>query len=389
MKYTLKVENFGQVSEADITYGDLTVFVGPQATGKSILLQLFKLLIDKRNIFGELRKHGLDWEKNIGELFDTYFGEGMHSLWKMGKSQIIFNGEVVDGQKLAASRTLDKPESVFFIPAQRVLALRDGWPRPFTDYSPGDPFTVRKYSENLRILMEQEFGDPDKSLFPHARRFKAEIRDALSAAIFHGYGLKVDKHRAQKRLALSTGGKDVLPYMVWSAGQREFVPLLLGMYWLLPPATIAKRESVDWVVIEELEMGLHPKAITATMLLVLDLISRGYKVCLSTHSPQVLDVVWAITIMKNRNATSGDLLNIFEVYQSRQMRALAEQVLKKDFRVYAFDGSPIKVQDISNLDPGSSDKNESGWGGLSEFSGRVADIVASVVSKSESYGGGK
>ncbi len=42
-----------------------------------------------------------------------------------------------------------KVESLFYIPAQRVLTLRDGWPRPFTDYKPGDPFVVREFSEKF------------------------------------------------------------------------------------------------------------------------------------------------------------------------------------------------------------------------------------------------
>jgi hypothetical protein len=29
----LKVENFGPIKQADVTFGDLTVFVGPQAAG--------------------------------------------------------------------------------------------------------------------------------------------------------------------------------------------------------------------------------------------------------------------------------------------------------------------------------------------------------------------
>jgi hypothetical protein len=38
----IRVTNLGQIKEADINFGDLTLFVGPQATGKSILLQLIK-----------------------------------------------------------------------------------------------------------------------------------------------------------------------------------------------------------------------------------------------------------------------------------------------------------------------------------------------------------
>ena len=46
----LKLTSLGQISEADITFGDLTVFVGEQASGKSILLQLVKLILDADDI---------------------------------------------------------------------------------------------------------------------------------------------------------------------------------------------------------------------------------------------------------------------------------------------------------------------------------------------------
>ena len=41
-------------------------------------------------------------------------------------------------------------------------------------------------------------------------------------------------------------------------------------------------------------MGLHPQGIATAMLLVLELLRRGYKVVLSTHSTVVLDMVWAL-----------------------------------------------------------------------------------------------
>lgn len=38
---SLEVERVGQIQKADVTLGDLTVFVGPQATGKSIFFFSF------------------------------------------------------------------------------------------------------------------------------------------------------------------------------------------------------------------------------------------------------------------------------------------------------------------------------------------------------------
>ena len=39
----LKVKSLGPIKEADVTFGDLTLLVGPQASGKSIFIQMLKL----------------------------------------------------------------------------------------------------------------------------------------------------------------------------------------------------------------------------------------------------------------------------------------------------------------------------------------------------------
>jgi|GEM_PF-6242059 len=41
MRFVL--ENFGPIARADMEFGDLSILVGPQATGKSIALQMLKL----------------------------------------------------------------------------------------------------------------------------------------------------------------------------------------------------------------------------------------------------------------------------------------------------------------------------------------------------------
>src|ERR1017187_3356262 len=162
-----------------------------------------------------------------------------------GESNIQWQGTALDLPQIAKRKRKSKKESLFFIPAQRVLTLRDGWPRPFTDYSPGDPFAVREFSENLRVLVEREISP--ENLFPQVRRLKKQFRDLLERDVFSKYALKIDKFRSQKRLVLGTGREgENLPYMVWSAGQREFVPLLLGFYWLMPPTKVSRRSQIEW-----------------------------------------------------------------------------------------------------------------------------------------------
>lgn len=380
MKTTLKLRNIGQIKEADIRFGDLTVFVGPQATGKSIALQWLKLVCDVGQVQSQLKTHGIVWEKELAKFLDVYFGEGMRAIWRESQSEVSWNDSDWPVADKIRKMGKSKAETVFLIPAQRVLTLREGWPRPFSDYSPGDPFSVRWFSESLRLLMERELGS-DAGVFPKKNRLKIEYRQMLKEAIFGGFELTVDRSRSQKRLVLGQGkGTDQLPYMVWSAGQREFVPLLLGLYWLLPPSKVSRRDDVEWVIIEEPEMGMHPRAVTTILMLTLELIHRGYRVCISTHSPQILELVWVIRTLQDSSADSDHLLELFKVRRSQQLARVAEHMFEKEFKVYFFGEDSKVVRDISDLDSWSTDESVAQWGGLVDFSGRASEIVATAVS---------
>lgn len=382
----IHVRNVGPISAADVTLGDLTVLVGPQATGKSVFLQILKLIVDFPAVQAELRRFNIDWQGNPQSFFELYFGDGMGALWG-ARSRLSVDGEARSLPDFAKSiKNRPKDEHLFYIPAQRVMSLRDGLTRPFTDYRAGDPFALREFSEKLHGLVQNEFGK-DPALFPKANRLNASLREPLIDHVFGGFCLNVDAETFQKRIVLSppAGGKS-LPYLVWSAGQREFVPLLLGLYWLLPPGKVSRRGKLGWVVIEEPEMGLHPKAISATLALVLELLSRGYRVCLSTHSPHVLDVVWGLQFLKANGGKPKEVLDILGIASSTGMNKLAKSALEKMFKVYSFRrGAP--VEDISGLDPTSESKEEAGWGGLTEFSGRVGDVVAKVARRADNERG--
>jgi hypothetical protein len=377
----LQLKNIGQITDADIRFGDLTVFVGPQATGKSITLEFLKLVLDLGHVQEWIARYGIDWSGELSKFFDVYFGEGMRGLWRQGESEVWWGGRRINMTSLIGRMRRSKTESAFYVPAQRVLALRNGWPRPFSDYSTGDPFVVAEFSEKLRVLLEREFGAKE-TLFPQPRRLKKEFRDMLDRNIFRKFGLRIDRSRPQKRLVL--GPRDLtLPFMVWSAGQREFVPLLLGFYWLMPPAKIARRGEIKWVILEELEMGLHPAAIDVLLLMTFELVARGYRVCLSTHSPQVLEALWALRHLRENGASPEALLGVFEAPNTAPMRKLAEAVMAKNVKVYYFDPTTGQTRDISELDPEREEAGEEGWGGLIEFSGRANEAVARAVANAE------
>ncbi|MDQ7040631.1 MAG: AAA family ATPase [Rhodothermus sp.] len=373
----LTVQQFGPVSEARLEPGDLTVLVGPQATGKSLLLELFKLLIDRGAIRQTLRDYNLSWQKTT-QFVELYFGEGLGGLIQPD-TKIIFNKKAVKLERLLKHRAIQK-EQVFYIPAQRVMSLRDGITRPFTDFRPGDPFVVRQFSETLHRLVQTEFVRQE-TLFPQQQRFNKVLRDAIAAHIFGDYRLETSIDRMQRRFVLRRSlDAEGLPFLVWSAGQREFTPLLLGFYWLIPAGKVSRRNALKWVIVEEPEMGLHPRAITTVVLLLLELLRRGYRVLVSTHAPHVLDVIWALRVFQKYGGTERDVRRLFELKADNFTRTLAQQALDKTYRVYFF-GRSGAVQDISELDPGAERPEEAGWGGLTEFSGHVGDLVAEVVTR--------
>ena len=345
----IRVTNFCQIKEADINFGDLTLFVGPQATGKSILLQLIKLLLDSQDIVTNLKDNGYDWEENTDEFCELYFGEGMNNIWN-NKTEIYLDETKFDSGDLASDSEFCYGEQLFLVPAQRVIALENGWPRPFTSFEIGDPYVVRDFSESLRLTIQKSYIDYDTH---------EEIKRAIENSIFHGALIEVIATGMRKRIHLNIDGNS-FPFMTWSAGQREFMPLLLSFYWL--KSTL--NDDLEWVVIEEPEMGLHPQAILCVILMCLELLNQGYKLIISTHSPVLLEAVWVIRFLKTENPDIKYLYQLFNLEPSPAMTDLFENILKnKTFSTYYFDQQKdgVYVKDISSLDPGDLDSAIADW----------------------------
>lgn len=372
----LTVRNLGPIREAAVDFGDLTVLTGPQASGKTILLATLKFILDAGPMKAALSRAGLTWQ-TPSELAELIYGEGLAGIWA-NNTEVTWRGKAVSPGSLGAKKS-SHAEKCFYIPAQRVLAFsRDGWFKPFSEFRAGDPFVVRDFSDKIRVLMEsgQQGG---AALFPRTNRLKREIRDAVQKTIFGDYSLEIAQSGPQKRLVMRHGQDEVqLPFMVWSTGQREFTPLLLGLYYLLPPGKVSRRDDIEFVVIEEPEMGLHPRAIEALLFVVLELMLRGYRVCLSTHSIEVLNMVWAFRHIQ-RNGDANLLLRLFGVKATPATRGIARAALRKDFRCFYFDRKG-PVEDLGDLSIGSA-LNSSEWGGLTEFSSRAADVVSEAVSR--------
>lgn len=377
----LRIRKLGPISEADIAFGDLTVLTGPQASGKSVALQTLTLALDRTLITRRMHERGLVWRKDRATFLDLFYGTGMRTLWG-DDTEIALDGRTLTAQHLIHLPTPGevRPERVSYVPAQRIMSIRDGWTRAFGDYQPGDPYVLRAFSQDLHDIVQGELSSHDR-LFPRQQRFNEILRSVAREHVLGGWELHVDAALGQKRFVIqnSTARSDEkLTFLSWSTGQREFVPLLLGLYRLLPPGAVSRRDDLEWVVIEELEMGLHPRAIAATMAFVMELLRRGYRVALSTHSTQVLDVVWGLHRVAEFGGRPHDVLEMLGLPRSRAAMDAAAAALTADRRVYYFESGQL-VRDISDLDPLAEDDATAGWGGLSQFSERVARTVSRLA----------
>ncbi len=369
------------MAEVDITFGDLTILVGAQGTGKSLALQWLKAALDGKVIVQALKDAGQDVSRPEG-LVDLIFGVGMGEAFR-DDTEVVFRGRELRRGTIA--RQGRDVENVFFIPAHRSMLISDGWAAPFQKLNAETPVVARLFSQNLFDLFSP--ARAGERLFPRDRKLKKVYREILDDAIFHGGTVGIEQGLHEKRLKL-THGTSQLPFMTWTAGQREFTPLMLGLYHLLPERKFLKQPHIDWVVIEEPEMGLHPQAVTAFMLVVLDLLWRGYRVVLATHSPLVVTVAWMLRRIRETGAHWRFVCDAFGVPPGKRqpLRPVAEAALTKDVRTYvlAFEQDRlIHSKDISSLDPSSEDDDVAGWGGLAGFSSQFGDAVRRAVNEAD------
>ncbi len=371
------VKNLGQIASADVEFGDLTFLVGQQASGKSIFLQQLKLALDKHDIYSTIKRAGFLWSKDAGEMAQVYFGEGMQGLFNADTSVVIDDKTfVITDPKRGRGKVVER---AFYIPAQRVLSTHNGWPRSFTDFEPRDPYVLKKFSEHLRLLMEAGLGSGKKSdsLFPQTGRMEKELRELINDSIYYGAKIQLDKSHPRRRLVLNINGIS-LPFMTWSAGQKEFSPMLLGLYWLMPVARISKKHNIEYVIIEEPEMGLHPRAIQSIMIVFFELVRRGYKLIVSTHSTTILELLWAWKVIARLPDSTNALLELFGLQPNTRLMNIFTALKEKSIETYYFERTRkgVVTKNISTLDPFSDDKAVSDWGGLTEFSTMAADIIA-------------
>lgn len=372
----LNISNFGPINEANVAFGDLTFIVGPQATGKSLFLELFKLIVDKSNIVSTLKNNYIILDRTT--LLNCYFGKGLSSLFS-SNTKVVFNNKFFDIDSLLYLNRSVK-EKIYYIPAQRIMSLNDGSPKGFIDFNLSTPYVLRSFSESLRQFIQEM--DDIEILSGINKYEKFGIEHTIQKSILRDADILLDlSSQGRRELKLKVGNMDI-PFMAWSAGQKEFMPLFLAFYSLIAPSKLVKRPDYKWVIVEEPEMGLHPKAIESVLLEIIDLMNKGYKVVVSTHSSTFLDFAWTFNCIKKNddNIVKKALCELFGFENTAV--DLFDNIKKKSIKTYfsaKSNADGVVFTDISSLDACDDDLDISEWGGLSSFAGRASDVVSKYI----------
>lgn len=375
---SLEVNNFGPIEKAKVNFGDLTFVVGPQASGKSLFLELLKYLLDKDFVLSDLKRYNYVVENNNPKkILDLFFGEGMNEVFREN-TEIFLNGEKqAINSLLTFNKENQKTEQLFYIPAQRILSISDGRPKNFMEFDVATPYVLRSFSETLRLYLQGGIGNA--VIFPAGKRLKEALLTSFDENIFHGGKIVMEEIAGLRKLKIRIDSASI-PFMTWSAGQKEFMPLLLAFYYLSSgDGQLMRRNEHKYVVIEEPEMGLHPQAIKSVILEILDLIHNGMKVIVSTHSTTLLDFAWAFNIIKksSRDNKVEAFYEMFDIAKDASNEHLFDELLEKKVSTVYFsrNGKYVTSTDISSLDAGDENLDVSEWGGLSQFASKTAEIV--------------
>ncbi len=389
----LHIENLGPIGNVDIEFGDLTFVVGPQASGKTLALETLKLAIDNKAIINVLNKNNYLTGK-VDNVLNLYYGKGLANMWRP-ETRIEFDGNPFEKKDLAPNVGMSNPtESVFYIPAQRVTSIMEGAGKSFSSYSTETPFVNRMYGDVMQRFIQNGI-DKQPVLFPKSTRLKSQMRRRFNDSIYHGAKVELDESDMQRRIVLRVG-ESKLPVTGWSAGQREFTPLLLGMYCLTgAPQEILRNQDYSIVIIEEPEMGLHPKAIIDVLLQILELVQgekgqqgskHRYQVIVSTHSSLFLDFAWAFNKIKtisDSRIRDNALCELLEIGGDAQMMRMLTGVFDKKIRTCYLGKDNGKVftssEDISSLDVWDDNSAVSEWGGMTSFATRATNVLSSNV----------
>lgn len=336
---TLKITDFSAITEATMSMGRLTVIIGPQASGKSVLCKLnyffIELLDDQIRYIAESRSLE-SYKENIKEKFSQWFPV---SAW--GNKRFTINFEAGD-YSIRLVRTSSKKEASSNFRLSLSSAYSDLYSnalekfssvakkKDLTEYGFESEYQIHRYFLSaLPKLLAKDFIS-NQVFIPAGRSFFTNIGKAIAAfeqgnvldpltvkfgRIFTVYKQNYrftsrNKNASANKLIESLsnilGGKHIddgkneyvlltdgrkIPFSALSSGQQELLPLLTILPYFMDKDFPHNKRYKNLVYIEEPEAHLFPNAqskLIEVLAKIVKISGNTLDMIVTTHSPYVL-----------------------------------------------------------------------------------------------------
>lgn len=300
----------------------LTVFIGKQGTGKSLISQLvyffrnlpFLVQFYRAQLGPEagaeaIVRNALDELRSSRRAFAVFAApsvsityQGREASFKVGLGMDRRNRQIRPSQALSKRIQTLIQEGVgtplgdaLYIPSERVLYAHARGPEPWRILAV--PSTLSRFATMLEIL-----GDTFK-VWPDGEPDTAEGRWVRQMG---QRALNGEAYRVGDYWKWDYGGNERLDIDMASSGQKANWPLVL-----LAEALFSWRKEqripFDFALhVEEPEIHLHPDAQVAMVNILAYLVNHGFRVLITTHS---LTVLYALNNLLAASVLSSDVID--------------------------------------------------------------------------------
>ena len=392
MTERLIIRNFAGLEEVDIELGRINIFIGPQASGKSVCakcLYWFKSFLPD---FLFSASKGNDW-KSFEKIFLNRFKEYFPGIWQT--DELLFLRYEVEGRFIELTNTDSKLHLRYDDLFRRatydiiggIAALKEKYAQPEIKWRTLSSQFELSYEENILLdkikgPLHEEVGDmlDTKQLFILAgRSFFAALKGAFLSFLANSpvidpflrsfisnyelqrrYQPKADIPRIQ---ALWKLAQHILKGNLIIEGEDDFIVAENGRKVKLANASSGQQEAFALVLVlinlvsnedtpdqgpytvyvEEPEAHLFPESQRAMAQLMANVYHESVfslQYVITTHSPYLLasfnNLIYAHQLAQTLHDQPAKLKALYKVVPKNQQLALA------DVRVYGFENGTVK-----------------------------------------------
>lgn len=297
---TLSIRNFKVLREVDLRLRPLTLIVGPNASGKSTILEALRRVLDylsqgtfanrglKREIFlsrssrGEMRLNGSGGLVGKRLDFDLRFSRASE---EPDKATLVWGGRRLpnDAAKNAPYVLRDeiKPARALALKVSQLAA--PSYPKDMRTILPSDGEGLSAFLASLSLEYPTQFQEI-------VRKLRTIVPAVENIRLKRAYvDDRSDRHVGYELLFDMRGAKGLSAYSV-----SEGTLLTLGLLTVL-----SETEPPQLVLIDDLERGLHPKALGDLIQQFRSLQKENpeLQIVATSHSPYLLDYLKAEEVL--------------------------------------------------------------------------------------------